>query len=332
MASASSYALSSGFAALLADLGLDATVVVRRAGLPGDLLARGATALPPERYYALWRALEEEVGDPALPVHIGQAISVEVFEPSLFAALCSPDLNVAATRLARYKPLIGPLRLLVARSETETTLDYLWPEDETPPDVLTLTELVFWVAFARLATRTQVQPLRVGCPSPPPERVEEVYREYFGVEVGESARHSVTFSAADAARPFLTADEAMWEFFEPELRRRLSQLDAGTSMSERVRGALLELLPAGEASMDAVSRKLMVSQRTLQRRLGEEGTSFQVCLAGTRETLARHYLSSSRLTAGEIAFLLGYDDANSFYRAFRGWTGETPERVRMAAT
>jgi AraC-like DNA-binding protein len=50
----------------------------------------------------------------------------------------------------------------------------------------------------------------------------------------------------------------------------------------------------------------------------------------TRESLARHYLSESDLSAGEISFLLGYDDPRSFHRAFRPWTGQTQQLVRAA--
>ncbi|MEM9654001.1 MAG: helix-turn-helix domain-containing protein, partial [Actinomycetota bacterium] len=73
------------------------------------------------------------------------------------------------------------------------------------------------------------------------------------------------------------------------------------------------------------------STRTLQRRLSEEGTSFQSVLNATRESLARHYLVNGGLAAGEIAFLLGYEEPSSFYRAFHSWTGQTPERVRAEA-
>lgn len=98
---------------------------------------------------------------------------------------------------------------------------------------------------------------------------------------------------------------------------------------ERVRSALLELLPAGESTVNAVARVLAVSARTLQRRLTAERTTFQAVLNETREALARHYLSTSRLPTAEISFLLGYEDVTSFQRAFRSWTGETPRRVRL---
>jgi AraC-like DNA-binding protein len=140
------------------------------------------------------------------------------------------------------------------------------------------------------------------------------------------------FRTQDTAAPFLTANAAMWDVFEPELRRRLSEIDDTATVADRVRAALLESLPAGAVSMDAVARKLGASARTLQRRLKDEGSSFQEVLDGTRENLARHYLKTSRMSGAEISFLLGFEDPNSFFRAFHKWTGRTPEDVRAATS
>lgn len=323
------YAIVPGWAALLSDLGIDRASLLRRAGLPEDLFAHGPGALAVEEYFRLWAAFEAETGDPALPVRIGQHISVEAFHPPVFAALCSPDLNSAARRIAQHKPLIGPLRLAVHTSSEGLTLEYCWPPgDPKPPAVLMLTELVFWVALARIATRHPIQPLRMVTSVLPAEPAD--YQVYSGVPLTLGSNQAITFSLEDAGRPFLTANQAMWEFFEPELRKRLAELEAGASMRERVRSALLELLPAGQASIETVAHRLAISPRTLQRRLSAEGATFQDALNQTREALARHYLARSALPTAEIAFLLGYEDPNSFYRAFRDWTGQTPERLRAA--
>ena len=120
----------------------------------------------------------------------------------------------------------------------------------------------------------------------------------------------------------------MWGFFEPDLRKRLSDLDASATTADRARAALLELLPSGAASVTAVSERLGTSTRTLQRRLKQENRSFQALLNETREELARHYLKTSNLSGAEISFLLGFEDPNSFFRAFHSWTGKTPEQAR----
>jgi AraC-like DNA-binding protein len=187
-------------------------------------------------------------------------------------------------------------------------------------------QLVFFVQLARIATRAHVVPLEVI--SPVSLEPEDEYTEYFGVAVKKGDGAVIVFSAEDAARPFLTANEKMWEFFEPELRKRLSQLDESATTTDRVHAVLLELLPGGAATVDSVAQKLGTSTRTLQRQLKDEGENFQVILNRTREDLAKHYLKSSNLTGSEISFLLGFNDPNSFSRAFHVWTGTTPEQAR----
>jgi AraC-like DNA-binding protein len=284
--------------------------------------------LTTEEYFRFWSALEQEAGDRALALDVGQAISVETFSPPIMAALCSPSLAVAAHRIATYKPLVGPLRLEVAGTADGLRIAYQWPPGQQPPILLATSELVFWVALARIATRHHIRPVNVTVPASP--RDPASLDGFFGARVRTGDTHTVTFSAADAARPFLTENEPMWRFFAPELRRRLADLQAEATVADRVRAALHETLPAGDSSITAVTKRLAVSSRTLQRKLREEGTTYQAVLASTREDLARHYLRLGNLRTGEIAYLLGYDDTNSFYRAFRIWTGTTPESLRTA--
>ena len=105
----------------------------------------------------------------------------------------------------------------------------------------------------------------------------------------------------------------------------MKDLELDASVCDRVQSALSELLPTGQSSIENVSHKLGVSKRTLQRRLQEESTSFKIELNQTRQKLARYYLTNSTTSGGEISFLLGFDDPNSFFRAFHTWTGKTPE-------
>ena len=324
-----SYTVGPGVGLLVAELGLSPAGVLRRAGLPADLFARGQATLSTAQFFSLWHVLEEEAGDPELPLRIGQAISAETFDPPVFAALCSRNLNVAAMRIGKYKKLICPMRLIVNRSDRGTTLEFRWPPGSEPPPLMATVELVFWVALARMATRASVQPVRVTSPHPPEPAA--VYRDYLGVPISLGAAYTVAFSEHDATRRFVSANEPMWDFFEPELRRRLSTLQISATTADRVRAALLELLPVGGATVHAVARELAVSARTLQRLLRTEGTTFQRVLTATRESLARHYLGQGRLSSSEIAFLLGYEEPTSFFRAFHSWTGQTPERVRLGA-
>jgi AraC-like DNA-binding protein len=329
MANSKPYAVSPGWKVLLEDAGLSATNVLRRAELPADLFARESAALSTEEYFRLWRGMDEESGDSKLPLRIGAAISAEAFDPPIFAALCSPELNTALARLSHYKRLIASMALHVDVGDDTTTLELEWLDrTAVPPRCLILAELVFFVQLARMATRTRVSPLEVRSPELPEHPRD--YAEYFGVPVQYGPTPRISFSAEDAARPFLTANDKMWEFFEPELKRRLADLVESATTEERVGAALLELLPSGATSIEAVAKKLGTSSRTLQRRLKQEGRSFQNVLDRTRESLAKYYLRTSSMTGAEISFLLGFEDPNSFFRAFHAWTGQTPRSMREA--
>ncbi len=327
---AQAFKLSGNWQIILRDLGLRPGDVLRRAGLPTDLFARERASVSAEEYFRLWRAMEEEMGDRSLALEGGQGVSVEAFDPPIFAALCSPDLNTAAKRLSKFKPLIGPLTLDVTIGLEQTVLAYGSLEAGPLPVSLGTTELVFLVHFARLATRTHLYPLQVMTPEP--LTPEGPYEDFFGVRLRRGPTYSVAFSALDARRPFLTANAGMWKFFEPVLNQRLAEINRDATVAERVHAALFELLPSGRSSVHEVSTMLGMSTRSLQRYLRREDTSFQHVLNEARERLARHYLQNSVMTGAEISFLLGYDDPNSFFRAFRIWTGQTPESLRASFT
>lgn len=323
---ADTFAVDPRLRVLLADLGVSAANVLRRAELPEDMLARGPVRLPPADYFRLWLAIEAEVDDPAFPIRIIEALRVESFMPALFAAVCSPNFMIAAQRLSQYKRLIAPVAIKTERTEQQFSVTFHWLDTLTkPPRSLLGMELAFVVNLARLGTRQRIVPEQVISQVP---LTHPSFVEYFGVQPILADHATIRMSIADAERPFLTANEAIWSAFEPDLRRRLSALDASADTKTRVRAALLEALPSGAHAMPQVAKQLGMSKRTLQRRLAGEGTTFQQVLQKTREDLARHYLTETELVTAEIGFLLGFDEPNSFYRAFRDWTGLTPEGLR----
>ena len=137
-------------------------------------------------------------------------------------------------------------------------------------------------------------------------------------------------SDAAMSLAFLTANASTLAWFEPALRPGLAESAADATMAERVRTALLEVLPGNRPSVRSVGARLGHSARTVQRRLLNEGKTFQSVLDATRRELADWYLTTTLLPHTEIAYLLGFEEPNSFHRAYRLWTGMTPEQRRGA--
>jgi len=113
-----------------------------------------------------------------------------------------------------------------------------------------------------------------------------------------------------------------------QAEKYLRSLYAQDNIAEQLKRLLAELLAAGEANADAAGRALMLSRRTLQRRLREEKTSFQKVLNEVRAELAVNYLSDTRLKALDVSMLLGYSSISSFTTAFKSWYNMPPAAYR----
>lgn len=321
------FAVSPNYRALLSDMQIDIETVLGYAGLPADLFNRNNSSLTPEEYFLLWNGIEQAAGTQELPLLLAQHLTAEAFDPPIFASLCSPNLNTAVSRLQQYKPLIGPMMLDVdiGQSRTRLVID-CYHTAESIPRSLGLGELVFFTQLARIGTRQRITPKSLSVIDTPDDPAP--YEAYFGCSLKAADQVSISFASDDAALPFLTANNAMWQFFEGDLNRKLADLDAGASTTERVRAVLLEALPAGDCSIESVASRLAMSKRTLQRKLTAEAESYQSVLQAVRAELADHYLERSAISLGEISFLLGFREANSFIRAYTGWKGMPPGQFR----
>lgn len=328
MKRANRFVIGSNWGLLLSDLQIDPAAVLALARLPADLFRRGDVALAPPEYFRLWRGIELAAGEREVPLLLMEQIKAETFDAPIFASLCSPNFNVAAKRLSRYKPLIGPMVLEVEQSAKSTRLSLsLYGAEEQLPRSLCLAELVFLCQLARLGTRERIVPQEACLPQLPHDVAP--YEAYFGCPLRRADRTEIRFAAADAAKPFLTSNASMWDFFESKLNQKLADISGHASTADRVRAVLLEALPGGEASIEAVADRLAMSKRTLQRKLTSEAESFQSILTSTRTQLADHYLTQSTLSLAEISFLLGFQEPNSFIRAYQGWKGISPGSFRM---
>lgn len=329
MSDSNIYRIDPVWAVVLKDAGISPVAVARHSALPDDLFSRKDFKVSAQQLFQLWRGLEREADDPAFALNLGQNFPVEAFDAPLFAALCSPNLDAALNRLALFKRLVVPMKIELTRTAKATTASYL-PLDESHdiPSSMRALEMVFVVNLARKGTREPIKPVSVTIPFKRSEQSR--YTAYFGIKPSRDEIASVSFTSQDAQRPFITENESMWEFFEPELRKRLATLDGDSMFSERVRASLLELLPSGQCSAVNVASKLAVSPRSLQRRLREEQTTFKAEVSQVRQDLAKHYLRKSEIPSKQIAYLLGYNNPNSFIRAFHAATGNTPQAYRKA--
>jgi AraC-like DNA-binding protein len=183
------------------------------------------------------------------------------------------------------------------------------------------------VAIGRRGTGHNLSPQYVEFKRPESNR--QVYEDHFQCPVRFGGRENVlVFSRQDVARPFLTHNPDLLAMVAPQLDVELSQQLAEKTLKDQVKGILKKLLAGQRPKLQHVAAELRLSTRTLQRRLTAESMTFQNLMEEARRELAQHYLLHSTLELNETAYLLGYEDSNSFFRAFHQWEGTSPGEWR----
>jgi AraC-like DNA-binding protein len=160
-------------------------------------------------------------------------------------------------------------------------------------------------------------------------------REYERTFVDGKLRFDASFSGFVFQRAYLDlpmqgADPALHAVLRKHADAMLAELPRAETLTERVRDLLTKELAGGTPTLGHIARSVAMSERTLSRRLDEEGTNFKALLDDLRRRLSLRYVHKSELAFSEIAFLLGFSQTAAFYRAFRRWTGQTPLEYRRA--
>lgn len=300
--------------------------ILERCRLPSDYLDSDERGVDTQTFLSVIEAFARECPDPDLPLRLGQSGTCGPFQPALLAFSASPDIYTGLQRLAVFKPLMVPVRLNFAETADAFTVGFDIEGGHAAPKLLAAMEIIYFLDYARTFTAHQIVPRAVELPDL--DYVTPAYREYVRGPIRRGPAPRLSFDMVDARRPLVSADTEFYKLVEAELLSRLNAGDADTPLGNRVRRALTDLLPSGTVSSDHIAAHLGYSKRTLQRRLRDEGTTFQAILDDTRAALAITYLRDQKLSAEETSYLLAYQDPNSFYRAFHDWTGMTPAQAR----
>lgn len=278
--------------------------------------------------FGLYVAIQEVSGDPGVGLKLGSEERIERYSPTAIAALYSRSFRDALDRLARYKRLTCPEEIRIVERGKECAVEFEWLLAEQAEPFTLIDACFAWiVTIGRRGIGRRVTPLRVELKRPEANR--RLYEDHFGCPVKFGARHNrLCFRSEDIAQPFVTHNRDLLELVAPQLEAELRQQLADKSLQEQVKAILKKFLAGQRPRLEDVARELRVSARTLQRRLLAEQLTFQSMVEQARREMAQHYLLKSSLELNETAYLLGYEDPNSFIRAFHQWEGTSPGEWR----
>ena len=324
----SRFRVSAALPRRLDELGLSLPAVLRQANLPIGLFNQEKILVTTEELFALYRGIAEVSRDPAIGLKLGSEQRLERYSPAAIAALYTRSFRDAIQRLARYKQLTCPEEIRVACQGSQCAVRFEWLLASAAEPAVLIDVCFAWIlAIGRRGTGVPLTPLRLELVRSPAHR--EVLEEHFGCRVHFRAEHNaLIFRKSDLDRPFVTHNAELLAMLAPQLEAELADQRLRLTIRDQVKQTLKRLLAGQRPTIQEVARELNLSARTLQRRLTEAGVTFQLVLEEARRELARHYLLQASLELNETAYLLGYENANSFFRAFHHWEGTSPGQWR----
>jgi AraC-like DNA-binding protein/transcriptional regulator with XRE-family HTH domain len=185
------------------------------------------------------------------------------------------------------------------------------------------------VRVSGLLTGRQLLPKRVSMMHVRSEGISKFAR-FLGTDLEfGSDTDEIVFFAGSVEWALVNSDPRLSKILLKVCEVSLNAREADTGpFRVTVENAIAPMLPHGQANATAVAKKLGMSERTLARRLAEEGVTFIEVLRQLKASLADRYLDDDRMPISRIAWLLGYEDASSFSHACRRWTGKSPRELR----
>jgi len=320
------------FLARVRAAGGDAPALLARLGLPADALDAAEVVLPLGAMVAFGDAAAVAAGDPFLGVHVAETLDRGTYGVVEFACRSAPTTREALRRIARYMALLNEI-VFVTFDEASGVV-----EQKVPGWPLCVGRQAneFFVAMllhqARQLSGRPCIPEQVWLAHPLPADTAELRRAYGTARLeGGAGRNALALSAEELDAPLRSSDPQLLSILDKHAAGELASRGGPNRFLGQVRQLVQEALVAfGAPALADTAGALRMSPRTFQRRLADEGTSWQALVDSVREATARSRVLDRSVPLGEIAYQCGYAELSAFLRAFKRWTGTSPTEMRAS--
>lgn len=322
------------FLAFLGRRGLAQALVCQAAQIDPAWLQAPHARVPAAAMARLWAVGEQLTGDADLGLHSAESYNPGALSIVGYVVLSCASAAQALDRLARYAPLLNEglqVQLQHQQGLTHCSFGAAPGIDSflrrSPRQAVETLAAGIVLTLGRLATRPP-QPLRVLFQHAAPASTAEHRRLLGPAVLFGQAQNAVVYDSAALDSGMLSADPGLLQMFEGDAGRRLQALQAQHTVSARVLAVVSAGLKGEVPSLASVAAALAMSERSLQRGLRDEASSFRDIVDQARKNLALQHLARPGTSATDVAFLLGFSEPSAFSRAFRRWTGGPPTQFR----
>lgn len=322
-----------GIAERLKSVGLDVHALFDEAQLDMSALDHPDTRYATEKISRLWELAVARSGDATLGLATQDTMQPAGFDVVAYAMMTCPNMRAGLNFLVRYQRIVSDAVSIKLDEDDKgcwVRVDLSGGRRPVPRQRIEFV-LATLLTFYRWTTGRHLHPVAVELTNPEPAN-PQAYQAAFECPVRFNApADRFLLSHADLALPLQASNPVLAELHDRYAGERLARLDE-TKITARARELIIRRLPNGDPLRKDIAGAMYMSERTLQRRLRDEGTSFHEIVDDTRRELAQRYLGQDRLALSQAACLLGFTDRSTFSRACKRWFDLTPSEYRTRRT
>lgn len=316
-------------------LEIDVSALLSRSNILASALEQESERISGEQLQTFLANLIIATDDPLFGLKSGAFVEPSSYSVLGYITMTCATLAQVLERIQPYEKLVGDMGVTSIHYQPQQ-LVINWHCAYTFADVREqMVDNVFasWLAYARWLSGLDLGPVAVHLQrAEPPAEIIHYYQQVFSCPVlFAQPSNCLILSREHLDIPLRQPDQSLLQTLELHAAGQVSALGETHSFSIQVKDIIRILLAKGITRKDMVAGQLNMSERTLQRKLQQEQTSYQKLLDEARLSLAQQYLIETKLTVDDIAMQLGFSETRSFFRSFKAWTGKTPSIYRESA-
>lgn len=307
--------------------------LLQAAGIDPRQLTKPENRIPLEQQQMLWQLAAQHSDTAAFGLHFARCIQPTSFGVLGYMAMNCHTIDECFDAVVKYQFLAGQGgEFTLERAADGVCLCYTPVNPEHPATAQRVVAMLAAnVSFGRwlVGEEFRVAQVEFCQPQPPGHAEREEYAEFFACPVVfDAPRNQLVYDAEVLQLTVPNASEELLQLLQERANRLLEGVSQGSGIAARITSLLATQLTNRVPDKARIAAQIGMSERTLQRRLREEGTSFQEILDKTRHYLARELLRNTGLSLNEVALQLGFAEPSAFFRAFKKWEGCTPGQYR----
>lgn len=318
----------------VADEKVDKDAILRSVGLDPDSPVDVSQMITDSEYYDfLERTAKADGNGTTLPLRVGAAMRCDDYGAFGLAMKSATNLRKSYQRAERYARVLTSVSTYEVEQVPEGAFMHLHRQGERRLGMRLSNEasIASIATFSGEISTQPVKPLAIYFKHPAPASITD-HENFFGCPVHFGAdKDALLLSTKTLLTPNKLGDESISNFFDTHLESEISRYEDETALDRQVRVQVAQSLSEGVPMLSDIASHLGMSGRTLQRRLSEQGYSFQALVDESRRQLAKRLLQETEFSLVEVAFMTGFSEQSAFNRAFKRWAGQTPRSFRIAA-